>query len=106
MIREWHGSAMGTWKAPSTSFIMIKGRPSHWWRNLINTKLQRFVMNSSEDMMINQERESLLIVRVKEIFPTEALWMRVVVVVFCDGHLSIFTDSMSKLTGGLMGLDY
>jgi hypothetical protein len=30
-------------------------------------------MNSSEDMMINQERESLLIVRVKEIFPTEAL---------------------------------
>jgi hypothetical protein len=35
-------------------------------------------------------------VRVKEIIPTEASLMRVVVVVFCDGHLSIFTDSMSK----------
>jgi hypothetical protein len=109
MIRKWHGSAMGTWKVPSTSFIMIKGRPSHWCRNLINKKLQRCVKNSCEDNdgeLINQERESLLIVRVKEIIPTEASLMRVVVVVFCDGHLSIFTDSMSKLTGGLMGLDY
>ncbi len=42
----------------------------------MNKKLKRCVKNSCEDNdgeLINQERERLLIVRVKEIFPTVAL---------------------------------
>jgi hypothetical protein len=53
---------MGTWKALSTSFILIKGRPTIDGGNLINKKLQRCGKNSCEHNdgeLINQEWEKL-----------------------------------------------
>jgi hypothetical protein len=70
---------------------------------LINKKLQRCVKNSCEDNdgeLINQGRERLLTARVKETFANSSLVNEsgcCGVVVLCDGHLCIFTDSLSKL---------
>ncbi len=73
--RQWDTS-----KAPSISYILINGRPNHWWRKFVEQEAWRHAKNSCEDNDGGDDKprkEKVSHCEGKDTFPVVTGWMNV-----------------------------